>query len=78
MAVDVQGRKLYMADFEKTGELTGSSSDYEGRIIRTNLDGSQAEVLINEPGIWAELQQILHSLYMYIYTYTIIYVIMYI
>lgn len=51
MAVDVQGRKLYMADFEKTGELTGSSSDYEGRIIRTNLDGSQAEVLINEPGM---------------------------
>lgn len=50
MAVDVEGRKLYMADFEKTGELTGSSSDYEGRIIRTNLDGSQAEVLINEPG----------------------------
>ena len=39
-----------MADFEKTGELTGSSSDYEGRIIRTNLDGSLAEVLVNEPG----------------------------
>ena len=39
-----------MADFEKTGELTGNSSDYEGRIIRTNLDGSLAEVLVNEPG----------------------------
>lgn len=51
MAVDVVGRKLYMADFEKTGELTGSSSDYEGRIIRTNLDGSLAEVLVNEPGM---------------------------
>ena len=58
MAVDVQGRKLYMADFEKTGELTGSSSDYEGRIIRTNLDGSQAEVLVNEPGSWAKITNI--------------------
>lgn len=51
MAVDEVGRKLYMADFEKTGEFTGSSSDYNGRLIRTNLDGSGAEVLINEDGM---------------------------
>ena len=35
----------------RTGEFTGNSSDYEGRIIRTNLDGTSAEVLTNEPGM---------------------------
>ena len=44
MAVDSDLGKLYMADFEKTGKFTGKSSDYSGRIIRTNLDGSYAEV----------------------------------
>ncbi|CAE7453569.1 Lrp4 [Symbiodinium pilosum] len=51
MAIDASHRKLYMTDFEKTGDLTGSPSDYAGRIIRTNLDGSGAEVLVNEPGM---------------------------
>lgn len=46
MAVDTDAKKLYMADFEKTGELSGRSTDYSGRIIRTNLDGSGAEVLL--------------------------------
>lgn len=43
-----RARKLYMADFEKTGELTGKATDYSGRMIRTNLDGSDAEVLVRE------------------------------
>ena len=44
MVVDARSKKLYMADFDKTGEYTGRNSDYEGRIIRTNLDGSGGEV----------------------------------
>ncbi|CAK9041728.1 unnamed protein product [Durusdinium trenchii] len=51
MAVDTDAKKLYMADFEKTGELSGRSTDYSGRIIRTNLDGSGAEVLVREPSM---------------------------
>lgn len=51
MAIDASDRKLYMTDFEKTGDFTGSASDYAGRIIRTNLDGSDAEVLVSEPGM---------------------------
>ncbi|CAE6959311.1 Lrp4 [Symbiodinium natans] len=51
MAIDTSDRKLYMTDFQKTGDFTGSSSDYAGRIIRTNLDGSDAEVLVSEPGM---------------------------
>eukprot|EP00438_Fugacium_kawagutii_P027446 Skav208097 [mRNA] locus=scaffold1681:172705:177418:- [translate_table: standard] len=51
MAVDQKMQKLYMADYEKSGELTGKSTDYDGRIIRTNLDGSYAEVLVHEPGM---------------------------
>eukprot|EP00435_Cladocopium_sp_Y103_P070899 s320_g36.t1 len=51
MAVDSDLGKLYMADFEKTGKFTGKSTDYSGRIIRTNLDGSYAEVLVSEPGM---------------------------
>jgi len=51
MAVDSDLGKLYMADFEKTGQFTGRSTDYSGRIIRTNLDGSEAEVLVSEPGM---------------------------
>lgn len=49
MAVDQKMRKLYMADYEKSGELTGKSTDFDGRIIRTNLDGSDAEVTCQPP-----------------------------
>lgn len=48
MAVDSDLGKLYMADFEKTGQFTGRSTDYSGRIIRTNLDGSEAEAPMEE------------------------------
>lgn len=51
MAVDSDLGKLYMADFEKTGKFTGKSTDYTGRIRRANLDGSDAEVLVSEPGM---------------------------
>ena len=53
MAVDSDLGKLYMADFEKTGQFTGRSTDYSGRIIRTNLDGSEAEArwTVNHPVI---------------------------
>ena len=43
MAVHSHLGKLYMADFEKTDRFTGRGTDYSGRIIRTNLDGSGAE-----------------------------------
>ena len=55
MAVHSDLGKLYMADFEHTGRFTGRGTDYSGRIIRTNLDGSEAEApdgLITGDCVW--------------------------
>eukprot|EP00438_Fugacium_kawagutii_P009746 Skav220214 [mRNA] locus=scaffold1600:58718:59941:- [translate_table: standard] len=51
LAVDPLLGKLYMTDSETNPPLTGDITDFTGRIIRTNLDGSSAEVLVSEPGM---------------------------